>query len=135
RFFPEPTHSFYELVLEEEPVLIVTAAEDAALSYTAKAQQELNKLSYSDVEYASLNELLTKAKNQYNIGFMAQWDGVILESDSGANPSLQTQSEWLKKYCDALNAYAKSQAISLQVYNALVPVPTKLSELRHYNAP
>ncbi|HUV57030.1 MAG TPA: C45 family autoproteolytic acyltransferase/hydrolase [Dehalococcoidales bacterium] len=134
-FFPEQTYSFYELVLEKEPADIVAAAKATADSYTAEAQQELNKLTYSDVEYAPLNELLTKAKIQYNIGSNASCDAVILASDSGANPSLQVSSELLEKWHDALTAFTKSQAISLQVYNALVPVPTKLSDLRHYTAP
>lgn len=115
RTFPiEPTYSFYQLVLEDSPLKVVKRADRTARSYTQKAIIELNKLTYSDVAYAPLNELLEKAKTEYYKGWALRDEGTVS----------QDTNERLDKYSQALTAYTRCQAISLQVYNALVPFPS-----------
>lgn len=120
RTFPiEATYSFYQLRLEDTPLKVVKRAGSTARSYTQKAIIELNKLSYSDVAYAPLNELLEKAKTEYFKGWALRDAGTVF----------QDTNERLDKYAQALTAYTRCQAISLQVYNALVPFPTRPPEL------
>jgi len=121
-----PTYSFYQLVLEESPLEVVNAARDTASDYIAEARTELNKLSYSDVEYSPLSELMAKAVRDYWRGEALRDDGILARTEGyGA----KIENERLNKYHKALVAFTRAQAIAKQVQNVLVPFPTSPSDL------
>ena len=115
----EPTHSFYEINLQDSPEATTLKAERTARDYIGMAMTEMNKLDYGDREYAVLNEIFTEAKAKY-------YEGINLKRSAQVTDG----NESLFNFSKAMTAYTVSQALSMQVYNALAGVPLKPADLK-----
>jgi len=115
----EPTHSFYEINLQGSPEETTLKAERTARNYIGKAFTEMNKLDYGDREYAVLNEILNEAKAKY-------YEGINLKRSAQVTDG----NESLFNFSKAMTAYTASQALSMQVYNALAGMPLSPHDLK-----
>lgn len=114
----EPTHSFYEINLQDSPEATTLKAERTARNYIGMAMTEMNKLDYGDREYAVLNEIFTKAKAKY-------YEGINLKRSAQVTDG----NESLFNFSKSMTAFTVSHALSMQVYNALAGVPLKPADL------
>jgi len=112
------TYSFYELKLASSPEEVTKAARSRAMTDLFFASVELEKLNYSDPAYAPLKELFNQAARELERGeFYREFANRI-----SGNKSVY----YLGK---ALRGYTRCQALARQVYNTLVPPPTRPSDL------
>lgn len=114
----EGTHTFYRLRLAADPKAVVDQAKEDAKNEIATAYGELMQLNFRDTGYAALDDLYSLANAEYYQGNVA-FDRALLSSGN----------ESLRHFADAATAYTRSQAHSRQVYEALVPPPTRPSDL------
>jgi hypothetical protein len=105
-----PTYSFYKLALASNPAEVAQAAAEAAHDVHAMAFRELSKLNYNSAGYSVLTILFSESVAEYYKGKAAENRGFLAEG----NPALSYFSA-------AATAYARAQALGMQVYNALVP--------------
>ena len=115
-----PTHSFYELELAPSPKDLTDAAKNRAQYELYYANQELRKLTYSDVAYAPLDALFNRAATEWYKG--QYYIGKLLTGKAGGN---ETVYKWGK----AVRAFTRCQALAKQVYESLVPPPTRPDNL------
>jgi len=113
-----PTHTFYEVKLDETPEKAVEAAGKRAHYDLYYANRELSKLTWSDVAFAPLREILNKAVEGWLRGnfYMEQ-----------AKKTEGTES--VLNLGRAIRGYNSSQAYAKQVFEALVPPPAKPKDL------
>ncbi len=103
-------HTFYQLCLGASPVAVVESAKKEAHACIASAHREITKLSYSDTKYLSVKELWSKAIAEYYRGTYMYHKGELARGDEG-----------MLFLAQAATAYTRSQAISKEAYDALVP--------------
>ena len=112
------THTFYELTLAKDPAAVVEAAKKAARHDTRAAYGELITLKDTDTRYATLNEIYSEANAEYYEGISSYEEGLLASGN-----------EALSYFAQAATAFTRSQAHALEVYETLVPPPTKPSDL------
>jgi hypothetical protein len=115
----EPTHSFYEINLQDSPEATTLKAERTARDYIGMAMTEMNKLDYDDREYAVLNEIFTEAKAKY-------YEGINLKRSAQVTDG----NESLFNFSKSMTAFTVSHVLSMQVYNALAGVPLMPADLK-----
>jgi hypothetical protein len=112
------THTFFELQLASKTIEIVSAAKKQAQYDLYHANRELRKLTYHDVAYAPLDAIFDKAatenqKGDYYLG---------LTKNASGNDLVCLQAK-------ALRAFTRCQAYAHQVYESLIPPPSKPTDL------
>lgn len=113
-----PTYTFFELKLDENPGKVTSAAKTRARYDMWNAYQELSKLDYSDVEYVPLDEILDKAVVNWQKGLFYQEEA-----------QETTGNESIIKWGKAVRCFTRSQAYARQVYQSLVPPPKRPEDL------
>jgi hypothetical protein len=120
------TYTFYEVKLDETLAKAVAAAGTRAHYDLYYANRELSKLTWSDVAYAPLKELLNKAVE----GWIGGEYFTQLAEKSEGNESVLNLGR-------AMRGYTNAQAYAKQVFEALVQPPAKPEDLglREYLGP
>jgi hypothetical protein len=116
--FINGTHTFYKLRLAANPQAVAKAAREMAKNDIAGAYAKLMRLNFQDKGYAALNDLYSLANSQYYRGNIA-FNRALLANGS----------KKLAYFAKATTAYTRSQAHAMQVYEALVPAPTRPADL------
>jgi hypothetical protein len=106
------THSFYKLFLAATPAAVVGHAKETAHDYIAEAHRGLRELTYSDIAYVPLKELLATATSEYFCASNAYNKGLLADGDAA-----------MRYLASALTGYTRAQAHAKQVRNALSPPP------------
>lgn len=117
-----PTYSFYQLKLTANQEGMADAAKERAQYELYYANNELRKLSYSDIAYAPLEIIFNKAATEWHVG-QYYLDPVFLSKVKG--------NDYICQLGKAIRAFAQCQALAKQVYNSLVPPPTRPEDLGH----
>lgn len=112
------THTFYRLLLAEDPLSMAEAAHDCAGDDISAAYSQLMLLNYSDPGNFGLNSLYGKAVREYFEGINFLNKARLTEADDSLF--------YLSK---AVTYFTRSQAHARQVYEELVPPPTSPSDL------
>ncbi|MFC1724063.1 C45 family autoproteolytic acyltransferase/hydrolase [candidate division KSB1 bacterium] len=112
------THTFYKLILGKDPLEVVRRAKSSARSDIATAYEKFMQLNLTDPGYDVLSELYSLANKEYYMG-----NNALNKAGAAAGNEINF---YLAK---AATAYARAQAHSLQVYEALVPPPTSPTDL------
>ncbi|MFC2075924.1 hypothetical protein ACFLT7_02450 [candidate division KSB1 bacterium] len=113
-----PTYSFYQFKLAETAGAALGAARTRAQYDLYNAYQELSKLTYWDVPFAPLNDLIDEGTTEFQKGEYYSRISGMNEGNEAAN--LQAK---------ATRSYFRAQALALQVQNALVPPAERPEEL------
>jgi hypothetical protein len=112
------THTFFELTLASTPADVIGAAKKRAQYDLYYANRELRKLTYADVQYASLDAIFNRAATEFQKG------------DYYLNLARTTQgNDSVYNHARAARAFTKCQAYAKQVYGSLVPPATTPSDL------
>jgi hypothetical protein len=114
----DPTHTFYELSLAENPQKVAESAYSAATKYIAAAYAKLMYLNYTDTGYEGLSALYSKAVAEYYEGYNAMNKAATLSAP-----------ESLLWYGRGTTLFANAQCHAQQVYEALEPPATTPEEL------
>jgi hypothetical protein len=112
------THTFFELQLASKPEDIVTAAKKRAQYDLYYANKELRKLTHWDVPYAPLDAIFNRAATESQKG---DYYLSLAQTTKG--------NESVCNYAHAARSFTRCQAYAKQVYESLVPPPTKPAEL------
>ena len=113
-----PVHSFYQLRLGDNPVGVTQMAHDQAKKDLYSANHELRKLNWSDAAYAPLDRVFNQAVTDWYLGQHYLYLG-----------SHTTGNESIYSYARATRALTRCQAYALEVYESLVPPPTRPEDL------
>ena len=113
-----PTYSFYQLKLDADVENVVNAARTRAQYDLYNAYQELSTLTYWDVPFAPLNEILNEAATAWQKGeyYLRKANKV-------------DDHEQINYLAKSARSYFKAQALALQVYNALKPPAERPEDL------
>jgi len=112
------THTFYELALASSPAAVANAAGIAAHRYIATAYTQLMMLNSLDCGFYELKKLYSVSNAEYYLGV-----------DAKNRASLNVEDNALSLFAKATTQFTRAQAHALEVYNALVPPPTKPDDL------
>ncbi len=113
-----PTYTFYEVTLDENLEKAVAAAGTRAHYDLYYANRELSKLTWFDVAYAPLRELLDKAVEEWIRG---EYYTAMAKKSEGQQSVLDLGR--------AIRGYTSSQAYAKQVFEALLAPPSKPEDL------
>ncbi|MFB0563452.1 MAG: hypothetical protein ACETWM_19815 [Candidatus Lokiarchaeia archaeon] len=112
------TNAFWELKLASSTKDVVEYARQKAQEYIRKASSETRKLKKSDVANLPLKELLDLAQREFESGKNHQ-DAVKKASGNEA----------IYNWAKSTRAFTRAQIRALQVYQALVPPPSRPKDL------
>ena len=112
------TFTFYRLSLSAGPNTVTKDSQMQATYDLEVACQELMKLTYKDVAYAPLLEIYDKAVMEWQVGNHYQ----VMAATTKGNDSLFNFSR-------ATRGFTRAQALARQVYESLIPPPTKPEDL------
>jgi hypothetical protein len=113
-----PTYTFFELKLGSKPSEVCNAAQTRARYDLWNAYQELSSLNYSDVRYAELDKKLNEAVIEWQKGWFYRDEA----TETVGNESI---IKWAK----AIRCLTRSQSYARQVYETLIPPPTRPEDL------
>jgi len=113
-----PTYTFYELQLDATPQKVVQDCRNRARYELSYADRELRKLTYRDVAYDPLNKLYNEAATEWQ-------KGQYYLSRAGATQG----NESVLFLAKATRAFSRTQALAKQVFETLVPPPTRPEDL------
>jgi hypothetical protein len=108
-----PTYSFFELKLASNPRNVSGAAQTRARYDLWNAYQELEKIDYSNVQFAPLDEILNQAVIEWQKGW-------FYTDEAGETRGNEAVVKWAK----AIRCWTRCQCYARQVYNALIPPAT-----------
>ena len=114
----EGTHSFYRLVLASGPAKLVRESREDAFDNLAEAYREMMILDYGDGRYILVKNLYSQAVSEY-------YEGINLSNIA----LLENGDESIRYFARAATAFTRSQAHSRQVYDILVPPPSRPQDL------
>jgi hypothetical protein len=112
------TFTFYRLKLSSGPEEVTRDSQTQATYDLEIACRELTRLTYRDVAYAPLLGIYNKAVTEWEVGNHYQ---VMATTAKG--------SDSLYNFSRATRGFTRAQALARQVYESLVPPPTKPEDL------
>jgi hypothetical protein len=125
RWLAHATRAFFQLKLGTGPGDVMRAAKHQAEIDLFLADRELQKLDHSHPAYVSLSDIFDQAVIEWTKGdFWRGPDGTGFTLTKKA-----TAQEGIYYWSKATRAFLKCQLLARKVYNALVPPPTRPSEL------
>lgn len=113
-----PTYTFFEMQLDANPKALAEAARNRAMYALAYADQQLRKLTYHDAAYAPLDELFNKAVVEWQKGQYYEVRAAKAQGNEAGNYTARSA-----------RAFFRAQALGRQVYESLVPPPTRPEDL------
>lgn len=112
------THTFYRLQLAANPEAVTDAARKTAKNDIAATYKKLMRFNFKHQGYAALNDLYSKANAEYYRGNIAYNKAMLAMGNKKT-----------AYFAKAVTYYTRTQAIAMQVYEALVPPATSPSDL------
>lgn len=125
RWLAHATRAFYRLKLGSSPAEVMQAAKYQAETDLFLANRELRKLSYHDPAYAPLDAIFNQAVIEWTKGDFWRGPDGIGDTLTKKPPEEEGVYYWSK----ATRAFVRCQLLARKVYEALVPPPTKPSDL------
>ncbi len=119
------TRAFFRLKLGSSPAKVMQAAKYQAEIDLFLAERELRDLDYKNPAYAPLDNIFNQAVIEWTKGDF--WRGP--DSIGFTLTKKCSKEEGIYYWAKATRAFVRCQLLARKVYNALVPPPTKPSEL------
>jgi hypothetical protein len=125
RWLAHATRAFYRLRLGSSPAEVMQAAKYQAETDLFLTDRELRKLDYHDPAYAPLDAIFNQAVIEWTKGdFWRGPDGI-----GSTLTKKPPEEEGVYYWSRATRAFVRCQLLARKVYEALVPPPTKPSDL------
>jgi hypothetical protein len=125
RWLAHATRAFYRLRLGSSPAEVMQASKYQAETDLFLAERELRKLSYHDPAYAPLDAIFNQAVIEWTKGDFRRGPDGIGSTLTKKPPEEDGVYYWSR----ATRAFVRCQLLARKVYEALVPPPTKPSDL------
>jgi len=125
RWLAYATRAFFRLKLAASPAEVMQAAKYQAEIDLFLAERELRKLDYQNPAYAPLDDIFNQAIIEWTKGDF--WRGP--DSIGFTLTKKPSKEEGIYYWAKATRAFVRCQLLARKVYNALIPPPTRPSEI------